>query len=232
MTTETKQRAEWAHGKGDELHFWRHYLATKGDRWPNGYAERMNPETPLQELIVRHLDPSLAEVSILDVGAGPLTIVGKRWEGHTVRLTAVDALADDYRQILAELRLEPPVMTDACETERLTERFQPNSFDLVHVRNALDHGYDVLLAIEQMLAVVKVGGRVVMDHFKNEAESQNYEGMHQWNLAIENGDMLIWNRNERHSLSRRFSRTARIVEISPEDGKKVIVVLEKIADNE
>jgi hypothetical protein len=72
------------------------------------YKHRFDPDQPLQDWITEKLSASQgATVSILDVGAGPATLLGKRWKGRTVQITAVDPLADDYNHLLDALGLTP-----------------------------------------------------------------------------------------------------------------------------
>ncbi len=199
----------WETGKKHELDFWRSWLDTKGLKWSEEYKNRQNPERPLQDYVTKYL--SLREtVSVLDVGAGPLTILGKCWSGHTVHITAVDALANEYNHLLKEFDITPLVRTELCEAERLLERFPTNHFDLVHVCNALDHSYDPLLGLLQMLAVVKPGHYVLVQGAVNEGETAQYQGFHQWNFEVNNGDFLIWNHQIRFSVNDVLSEVCQI----------------------
>jgi SAM-dependent methyltransferase len=206
-----KNLASWAAGKAPEVNFWREWLTTRGLGWSWDYKPRLDPDQPLQERITRHLSaPPGATVSILDVGAGPLTRLGKRWEGRTLWITAVDALAEQYERLLRDAGITPPVLTQQGEVERLTERFPKNSFDLVNMENALDHSYDPLLGIRQMLEVVKPGGYVLLLHDVNEAHRTGYVGFHQWNFCAENGHFIIWNRKTRISVNDALGDIAEI----------------------
>jgi ubiquinone/menaquinone biosynthesis C-methylase UbiE len=184
----------------------------------------------LQEYIRRWLDPAAESVSILDVGAGPLTTLGKVWEGHRVEITAVDLLADSYDRILDDFGIKPAVRTVSCATEELVGRFGENRFDLVHVENALDHHADVVKAIEQMLRVAKVGGHIVMRHARNEGETQGYQGLHQWNLCIDDSDYLIWNPEVRTSVLSEFGDWAELVHLERPGGPWELAIIEKRAE--
>ncbi len=68
----------WDKNIQDEIRFWRHIFETKGFRWPEEYRERQNPQRSLQTYITETFDvPDGMPVRILDVGAGPLTPLGK-----------------------------------------------------------------------------------------------------------------------------------------------------------
>jgi SAM-dependent methyltransferase len=147
-----------------------------------------------------------------------LTKLGKRWAGRTVRITAVDPLAVRYKQLLAAAGIGPPVETEPGEVERLTERFPTDHFDLVNMENALDHCYDPLLGIRQMLEVVRPGGFVLLTHHVNEAHRTGYTGFHQWNLCADNGHFVVWNRQARISVNDALDDIAEVsVEIWGED---------------
>src|SRR5215207_4332529 len=206
------QVALWEAGKISEVEWWREWLAAKGQTWrPGEYASALDPQQPLQDYVIECLDaPPGAAVSILDVGAGPLTKLGKRWEGRTVRITAVDPLAAEYRRLLDEFGITPLVQTQPGEVERLADFFPANHFDLVYMQNALDHSYDPLLGIRQMLEVVKPGGYVLLHHFLDEAENASYDGLHQWNFRAEDDHFMLWNCQKRLSLNDALGDVAQV----------------------
>jgi SAM-dependent methyltransferase len=221
-----RKRTLWESGKADEVRWWRDWLERQERKNALGSAGDHKsqlfhlgasgsvlglPGTVLQERIVEHLSaPHGATVSILDVGAGPMTQLGKRWEGRTVKITAVDPLADEYNRLLDEFGVTPLVRTQPGEVERLTDLFPTNHFDLVHMHNALDHSYDPLTGIRQMLEVVKPGGYVLLEHFFNEAKHASYQGLHQWNLCADDDHFVIWNRETRYSVNNVLDDKAHI----------------------
>lgn len=215
-----KSKAKWSTGMRDELAFWRNYFATGGDKWPDEYASRLDPERPLQPFILHYIRKSAqrgAIVSILDVGSGPLTFLGKKADDFTIQITAVDALADEYNKLMAEYGVVPLVKSEACDVENLSDRFAPNSFHCVASRNALDHSYDPALGILQMLAVTKTGGYVLIDGFENEGEHGKYQGLHKWNFVSQGREFIIWNQNRRSlSVDRLIQGHGRIEQIRVE----------------
>jgi SAM-dependent methyltransferase len=149
-----------------EVQFWRNWFATGGLQWPEEYRFRIDPEVEVDDPLLREiLDASpQARVSILDVGAGPITSVGFRFRGKELAITAVDPLADEYDRILRDYGIEPPVRTERRQGEDLLSRFAPDSFDVVFARNALDHTLDPLPIIHKMVSVARPGGHVVGGH--------------------------------------------------------------------
>lgn len=188
----------WEDGLAEEIAFWRYWINEKEIPWQEDRRKRLDPTTPVQDW-VKHLVPAEpgATVSLLDVGAGLATDLGKVWPGRTILIIAVDPLANEYNQLLDEARIIPPVRTRWCHGERLAKQFKPNAFDLVCARNSLDHSYDPLAAISAMLEVTKPNCWVKLTHFVNEAEFESYQGLHRWNFCLEGGEFLIWSEQQR-----------------------------------
>jgi SAM-dependent methyltransferase len=196
----------WRDNLSDEIEFWDSYLSTKGLEWPEDFRFKTDPESDEQDgfLIEYVRRVSSAHVSILDVGAGPLSVVGKRNSGKRVVITATDALAHEYDRLLAKEGIVPPVRTLRCHGERLLKRFSPESFDIAFARNALDHTYDPVRVISNMIELVHEGGFVLLKHRPNEAQSARYQGLHRWNFERSSDDVVVWNPEERHSLRVTF----------------------------
>jgi SAM-dependent methyltransferase len=184
----------WQAALDGEVGFWRNWLRDEGGRFAEGYKAKFNPDLPLQPEIADLIEaPEGSTVKVLDVGAGPLTFVGRKDPRWNIELSAVDALGDEYAALIAEFDVTPPVRTDACETEHLADRFPADTFDVITARNTLDHSYDPLLAIDQMLHCVKPGSALLLLHRRNEADREGFRGMHQWNFAAD-GDQLVVSR--------------------------------------
>ncbi|MEM1369621.1 MAG: methyltransferase domain-containing protein [Cyanobacteria bacterium P01_H01_bin.15] len=190
----------WLDGLTHELDFWDRWLATEGLEWPDEYRRRFDPNLRLSNYhqgFVEDLDK--ATIDILDVGAGPVTHVGKTHPGKSLNLIPVDALADEYNQLLSKYERCPPVPTLPCRSENLQTQFADSSFDLTLAQNCLDHTVDPLRSVAQMLAVTRPRGWVLLNHSENEADHENFEGLHQWNITLEDNDLII--RGQHHSVN-------------------------------
>ena len=212
-------RVKWSAGLKNETDFWDDYFRTRGGEWPESYRLRLDPEQPLQPRPAALL-PERAEVEILDVGAGPMSYLGKKLPGRTLDITAVDPLADHYTRILKKYAVSPPVRTQKLAAEQLTSRFLANQFDLVFARNCIDHSYNPEAAILQMVTVVKPGGWVLLEHAPNEAEKESYRGLHQWNFSMApDGHFLIQSRHGRVDMTAKYADRCTITcELGHEDG--------------
>jgi len=72
-----------------------------------------------------------------------------------------------------------------CPVEELHSCFPPSYFDVVHMRNALDHVFDPMLGIQRMLQVVRPGGWALLRHARNEGVPGHFRnGLHQWAFDV------------------------------------------------
>jgi SAM-dependent methyltransferase len=199
---------EWKQGLPEEIQAWEQMLKDGGRCWiQSEYQQRIDPNFELQEEFKRLIGPRSdnTNIRILDVGAGPLTSVGKRWGGQPVQLFAVDPLAEEYKVMLTRLGIHPPVVSQLGYGERLLEIFEKNYFDLAIASNALDHSYDPMLAIRQMFIVVKPQCYVYLGHFANEGITAGFTGLHQWNFNIRRGDLILSDgRGRKYSVACEF----------------------------
>jgi SAM-dependent methyltransferase len=191
------RRLVWRARRSTEVDFWEDWLtgAPGTEHWASDREERLDASTPIRDPLVRaELERNPAEqISILDVGAGPLTWLGYRYPGKTLAIVPVDPLADEYDRLLRAAVLEPPVRTIRVAGEALLEHFGPATFDIAYATNALDHSADPFAIISNMVAVVRRGGVVLLRHKRNEGESARYGGLHQWNFDAVDGSLLLWN---------------------------------------
>jgi SAM-dependent methyltransferase len=197
MHVSVGRRLWWRGRKGNEVDFWAEWLtgAPGTEQWADDRVERLNPETEIRDPVVRaELDRNPAgEISILDVGAGPLTWLGYRYPGKSLTIVPVDPLADEYDRLLRDAGLEAPVRTMRVAGEELLEHFEPASFDIAYATNALDHSADPLSIISNMVMVVRPGGVVILRHKRNEGASARYSGLHAWNFDTLDGNLVLWN---------------------------------------
>ena len=192
---------KWGSGIAQERQFWSEYLKTRGGSWKDFFAFTIDPSTSLQGPFVKilqdigqsRLQPS-NHFRILDVGAGPLSSIGKTMPDATLEIVATDPLANIYDALLEQNQIVPVVRTQFAIAEDLSAFFSPSLFDMVHCSNALDHSMEPMRGIAEMLRVVKVNGTVFLSHTRNVAEHENYSGFHQYNFDIVNDRFVIWNK--------------------------------------
>lgn len=175
----------WQKVQADEIAFWEDQLRACP-------MPRMKANRPLQPHIMELIEaPPNSRVEILDVGAGPMTILGDQWAEREISITAIDPNAAEYDQILAKRGITPPCRTRFGYAEDLWSVAPTSFFDLVHARNCIDHGRDPMKAIEQMVQAAKPGCCVFLNHYIAEGRRNEYSGPHQWNLFPEHGRFYI-----------------------------------------
>jgi SAM-dependent methyltransferase len=205
----------WEDGVKEEIRFWENYLKDNPNDW------RLNPNLFLQHEIVNllHVSPILNHdsVSILDVGAGPLTTLGKVCFDFHFKITPVDVLAEDYDNILSRLKIVPLIRTIKGRVEDLDIIFGLNTFELVYMQNALDHCEDPIAGLKAMINVIKEECYIFLQHFINVAENEDYSGLHKWNLCAENNQFIIWNNTSKYNINDIFKRSVNITMLE-EDG--------------
>jgi SAM-dependent methyltransferase len=194
-----------------EVDFWGWWIARGGTK----LTERLDPaltDTAVLECLSRIPERT---VEIVDVGAGPLTTLGTKVPDEQafdkeVRLTPVDPLAEEYDRVLRGAGIVAPVRTIPCAGEDLVQRFGEGRFDVAFCENALDHTPDPRVILDGMLAVVKPGRFVVLNHFRNEGEHASYGQLHQWNFDEQAGRCRLWRDREEHDLGDLLSGRATV----------------------
>ena len=191
------RRLLWRARLRSEVDFWKDWLtgAPGTEQWADDRQRRLDPTTEIRDPLVRaELERNPADtISIIDVGAGPLTMLGYRFPAKTLDIVAVDPLADAYDRLLGEAGIDPPVRTIAVAGEELLSRFGSRRFDVAYASNALDHSADPVRIISNMVELVRPGGVVLLRHKRNEGASAQYGGLHQWNFDVRDDDLVVWN---------------------------------------
>lgn len=193
-----------------ESFFWSRWL--KPDGLGKDYLQKLlNPNQPLSDYDRQFISGLPGRnVRILDVGAGPLTSIGKIHPCKKLDIVATDILAGKYEAILARWRITPIVKTIYADAEHLTDVFERDSFDYVVACNAIDHCAYPLRAVQEMLVVVKPGCYVTLQHKHNEGEHTHYAGIHQWNFDVDNGRFIIWNKRDRIDVAEEIATLGQV----------------------
>jgi SAM-dependent methyltransferase len=175
------------------------------EEWCAIFKRRARGDVFFPDYIVPYFRPAPGVTKVLDVGAGPHTTLGRPRTPMNVEITAIDPLAEAYKNILKKHGYTPRTPTIYGDAERLSEQFDDDVFDLVYSRNAIDHVANPEIAIREMLNVCRPGGVVFFEGNINEAVAQNYKQLHKWNfMTVEdgkNGDCVLWNADRAWLLS-------------------------------
>ena len=193
-----------------EIAFWREWFEGKGLDWPEDYRRRFNPDLELQPELAALL-PMIprVEVDILDVGAGPITRLGKKSPGRKIRLVATDLLAAQYDLMLKDLKIQPLLRTIIADAEKLVPQYGEASFDVVHAHNTVDHMEHPLAAIEQMILVTRPGGFIYLRHEENEGTRTGFYTLHQWDFFLDDDTghfMLRHAHGKQYNVTRTYAK--------------------------
>jgi len=188
----------WSHQLREELDFWNHWAASGGAPNPAHHAERTNPAMPIDPRIILYAQSrDLKEITVLDVGSGPLTKVGHQGpKGLSVKVIASDPLAQFYNEEFKKHRIQVPNPPEFALAEFLSSFYAQSSIDVISCNNALDHCIDPVRAIHEMLIILKVGGVALCSSRRNEGVKANYEGLHQFNIDSRGGEVFISGRDQ------------------------------------
>ncbi len=188
-------KAIWAKALPEELRFWEGIISgtSKHQNYVQNFRRRASGVDEIAPHLVEYLEgKDIDSFEILDVGAGPHSVIGSLFRGKRLRVSAIDPLADQYNELISAAQIIPAIPTVAGEAENLAAIFPGKKFDLVYSRNALDHVYDAVAALQAMVNVCAPGGVVFIEGSSNEAVKQRFAGLHQWNFMPVDGDLVIW----------------------------------------
>lgn len=187
---------DWEKLVDTEISHWNHVFykyTTDTNSYLHQYVKkRLDMELPLHknvQLLVDSIDKT--EISILDVGSGPIPFLGRK-STKNIKLTAVDYLAEDYYKLYEKYNIYPPTIPIPLDASELSLHSENNLFDIVYARNSIDHTFDPIRSIQEM---VKISNKyVILEHKINEGIVENYQGLHNWNFFIKDSKFYISNK--------------------------------------
>lgn len=188
----------WSSHLADEIGYWKSMFdgTFHNKDWVAGFRRRVAGV----DIFPSHLLEFLRDnCKILDVGSGPATVLGGVVNGKSIDVTAVDPLATSYLDLYKEHNICPLITPVYGEAENLAA-YVEGKFDFVYSRNALDHSYDPIKAIQSMIDVCVTGGIIFFENVINEGANENYRGLHQWNFMPASGELVVWSKEAGASL--------------------------------
>ena len=214
---------KWLDGIKSEIIFWKHFIDTKGSEWKTDWNNLISNDRDF--CLDNYVETTATK--FLDVGSGPFSSCGIKTEKTDLHLMAVDPLAFAYQILKTKADITTGIMPEYAMVERLHEKFDENTFDIVHMRNSLDHAFNPLLGIIQLLFICKINGKIILQHARNEAENENYIGFHQWNLCGKGTDFIIWRKGIAYNVSEIIEKYADVSVDDRPDKNWISVVIRK-----
>lgn len=168
-------------GRSHELSFWENFTKTR--RFQNNWlSPTPNPELqPETRDIIEGEIKGKKKYRVLDLGCGAISIL--YGTVPVKNLTSADPLAHEYKKMVdyPDPALEPQMVSG----ENMP--YKDDSFDVVHISNAIDHASKPLKVVAEMDRVCKPGGVVIISGFVDEGLHEQYKGLHQFNIHIISG---------------------------------------------
>lgn len=166
-----------------ECRFWDKYLGNNGWRYQDEFKKRISTDAAVEGYHKEVLDKIwFPGITILDVGAGPITAILAQYKGHPLNIKACDPLGDHYQSMLKKYGITPRVVTESVAGEELSKHFR-KKFHWINCQNALDHAEHPNLVIDEMINLLEEHGTLTLYHEINEGLNEGYRGFHKWNIA-------------------------------------------------
>ena len=144
-----------------------------------------------------------------------------------MEVTSLDPLAVEYGILLEAAGIEPTVPVRPGQVETLLDDIGDERFDVVWMCNALDHSEDAIGGVRNLVEAAKPGGAIVLSHVENEGEHASYEGLHHWNITIDDDRPRIWWRGGEIWLDDWLGDTVTIESVARRDTTWIDVVLRR-----
>ena len=175
-------------GTEDEIKFWTEAIAH-----PDSYTkhilnvhERQGSVPNVVRMIVDLYVPN-----VLDMGCGPISALQGLEDKAKIKLTRVDPLALEYKKILENQGISlPPPQEGSGETYTTQDRF-----DIIFMRNCLDHSENPELCVRNLAGFLKDGGHFIIISKIREGTNASWGGFHQWDLGIDGNTGKIWSQD-------------------------------------
>jgi len=213
----------WIKGIPYEIAFWEGVYSNKKRIKSLFNWSRYNKEIELTNFNVKQFLTYKLNPIVVDAGCGMSFSNGNKLDSKQLNVSYIDPLAPFFNKIIEKRKLDLPKITFGF-IEYLSA-FVPNKVTLIIVQNALDHSNNPLKGIWECIESLEIGGVLYLRHFKNEAENENYRGFHQYNISLEDDDMIIWNKATKININVLLKDYADIKTFA--HGDEVIAVITK-----
>lgn len=187
----------------DELAFWTREAALRG-AFADEIARRLDPANRPGEHPAFAVPDVVAwavrrtgvpRPRVVDLGSGPLSVLAAAHERGAVDVVAIDPLADEYAQLIAERGWDYPVIPSAGSGEALVDVVGRDAVSVVYCRNALDHAASPRRCLTQVRDALRPGGLFLVEGVAFEGTHQNHEGLHGHDLFVADGALRCRDRN-------------------------------------
>lgn len=179
----------WKSATQEELVFWRNTIENPDSKHYHNFKKRCEPNKPLNDFVEKYCSTRTNNI-ILDVGSGPISIVGTTHKLIDFEVIAIDPLANEYHKILLDNKVYQATTPISLAGEDISQMFQNNYFDIAYARNSIDHSLNPVKIVSNMINVVKPDGFIVMTHIHKQAPPC-CNGLHNWSFTKKLDDFII-----------------------------------------
>lgn len=229
-TTTPAVTPEWLGGIAYEIAFWNNVY-----RWPHTFKGMTGWAHHGSAIALEGFDANsfllqTGHPKVYDVGCGMSYAVGSHLErdGQSVPLDIhyMDPLAFHFNKILRKYRKRLPAIEFGM-AEYLSAFIPCHDATLIVIQNALDHSSTPVKGIAEAMVALQLGGTLYLNHHPNEAEMEKYKGFHQYNIDEKDGELVIWNRQERFNVSQMLGGYATVEVRRMADTGHIVAIITK-----
>lgn len=213
----------WVNGIPYELAYWKGIFSNKNRITSLLNYSKLNSEIELSYFDAQSFLKAKQNPIVVDAGCGMSFAIGNRLGNKELNVFYIDPLAPFYNKVIQKEKLNFPNVTFGF-IEYISS-FIPQKASLIIVQNALDHSENPIKGIIECMEGLEINGVLYLKHFKNEAETEHYKGFHQFNICIENDELIIWNKDSSTNISSLLQSFAHIKTV--EAGKEVFAIITK-----
>ncbi len=214
----------WISGIPYEISFWNGVYSNKKGRESLFRWSKYDKEIDLANFDVKQFLSQKENPIIVDAGCGMSFCNGNKLNGKQLNISYIDPLAPFFNKIIEDKKLNLPKISLGF-IEHLSAFF-PNKASLIIVQNALDHSNNPIKGILECIESLEIGGVLYLRHHSNEAETENYRGFHQYNISLENKEMIIWNKQTKTNIN-SFVKDFAEIETSVFNNEVIAVIVKK-----
>jgi hypothetical protein len=136
-----------------------------------------------------------SNLTIIDVGSGPVTSFFEKIDVRKNKIICVDPLAKIYNDLNIKYKINQEAIIQGYG-EKLHEIFPAKSAHFILTQNAIDHSTNPKSCVDEMLNLLVDGGILCMYGFVKEGTAANWLGLHQWDIMPLNGTLCLSNRDQ------------------------------------
>lgn len=155
----------------------------------------------------------------IDVGCGPTSqfySLDLKCRSDLL-IVCVDPLAETYKRLHDRYNTGYDIECIRGFGEKLYDLFDAKTFHLAYSQNAIDHCQSPEEFLTNLFYVLKPGGMLVLYGFIKEGSATGWLGLHQWDIEIDNGHILLSNKSKtinKKDISERLDMRLRYQEIT------------------